>query len=863
MAKLYGEIASSALMTFDKSFARANGQPLDSTEVYYSKTAAEEYAAGAGAYVGQKIVVVENGVVTHYGIENEAGDLKELGSKPVGDIKSIVVAENGTISLAGIGSLVFTREVDEIGEDGQPTGNKVTEEVKYQPLMTKDGLIWIEPSKTTVEGLATLLEALAQRVSASEAAIGVASKPETSEGADDAVAATGLHKKIEDETARALAAEKALDEAIKAIDFVDDEELAKAVKDFTTKNYVDTELGKKVDSEVYKEKMQALEKADTDLDTAVKAAQKAADDAQATIDSFLTGTDTDGVVNKLKEIQTALEDLTDAEELAEAIANKADKVEGATEGNFAALDANGNLTDSGKKAADFATPDDVQAVDNKFANYTNTTDLTSLLAGKQDTIPENTYDAHGAAAQALEGAKADTDNKLKNYYTKNENYNKTEVDNLIKDFATDAEVNDAVAAEARIARAAEEANANAITAIKDHETVDSFADVVAELAKKQDKLTEGAYATEAFVTEKVKALKDNEVTAAQNAATAANTLASQANTKAAENAGKITTLEGGLASVQELANQNKSALDGLTTRVGTAEGKITALEENVGKKADATTVTELTGRVTAVEEKAAANETEIGKVKATADAAATKDALAEVKTIAEAATTVDEATQLANTAVSTFETNKFNPLANRVGAVETKAANNETAIQNLKNTEVKTNTEAIAKLAQDIGNVSNVMNFRGVIDNTAEGFDIDNPFAQITDPIDGDVVIYGEQEYVYSAGKWVLFGDASANANAIIKLEKRVVANETAIKTTIPNDIAEALKEAKEYADEKAEEVEGKLPGLAQQETAGLIKGTANKVNVKDGEIVSITTDALINGTEVLILNGGTANTVL
>lgn len=359
MAKLYGEIASSALMTFDKSFARANGQPLDSTEVYYSKAAAEEYAAGAGAYVGQKIVVVENGVVTHYGIENEAGDLKELGSKPVGDIKSIVVAENGTISLAGIGSLVFTREVDEIGEDGQPTGNKVTEEVKYQPLMTKDGLIWIEPSKTTVEGLATLLEALAQRVSVSEAAIGVASKPETSEGADDAVAATGLHKKIEDETARALAAEKALDEAIKAIDFVDDEELAKAVKDFTTKNYVDTELGKKADSEVYDKKIQDLEKADTDLDTAVKAAQKAADDAQATIDSFLTGTDTDGVVNKLKEIQTALEDLTDAEELAEAIANKADKVEGATEGNFAALDANGNLTDSGKKAADFATPGDV------------------------------------------------------------------------------------------------------------------------------------------------------------------------------------------------------------------------------------------------------------------------------------------------------------------------------------------------------------------------------------------------------------------------------------------------------------------------------------------------------------------------
>ena len=35
--------------------------------------------------------------------------------------------------------------------------------------------------------------------------------------------------------------------------------------------------------------------------------------------------------------------------------SKADKVSGATNGNFAGLDANGNLTDSGKKASDFAT----------------------------------------------------------------------------------------------------------------------------------------------------------------------------------------------------------------------------------------------------------------------------------------------------------------------------------------------------------------------------------------------------------------------------------------------------------------------------------------------------------------------------
>ena len=246
MAKLYGEILSSALMTFDKSFARANGQPLDSTEVYYSLASAQEYAAGAGAYIGQKIVVVENDVVTHYSIEDAAGTLKELGAKPVGDESSIVVAEDGTISLKGVGALVFERDV--IGEDAQPTGEK--ESVQYQPLMTKDGLVWVEPSKTTVEGLEVLLNALTKRVDDAEkdiddlqASVGVAAKPESAEGAGDAVEATGLFKAIAEEIARATAAEGALGERIDGIDFVDEDELTAAIKDFATKDFVGQEIG--------------------------------------------------------------------------------------------------------------------------------------------------------------------------------------------------------------------------------------------------------------------------------------------------------------------------------------------------------------------------------------------------------------------------------------------------------------------------------------------------------------------------------------------------------------------------------------------------------------------------------------------
>lgn len=43
--------------------------------------------------------------------------------------------------------------------------------------------------------------------------------------------------------------------------------------------------------------------------------------------------------------------------------SKADKVTNATNGNFAGLDSNGNLTDSGKKAADFATAAQGQKAD--------------------------------------------------------------------------------------------------------------------------------------------------------------------------------------------------------------------------------------------------------------------------------------------------------------------------------------------------------------------------------------------------------------------------------------------------------------------------------------------------------------------
>ena len=209
-------------MTFGKSFSRGGAFPLEAYEIWTDYDALVAYAANTNpdkdpSYIGQKVAFVDkvNNKVTHYGIEID-GSLKELGATPIGDEKSIVVDEtNYTISLKGVDGLVFERDI--FGEDGEPTGEK--EEVKFQPLMTKDGLVWVEPSKTTVEGLATLLSELTVRVKALEdnrvteeelaAAVKVVADKVGVPAEGDESTAT-LYERIAAEVLRATQAEEAL-----------------------------------------------------------------------------------------------------------------------------------------------------------------------------------------------------------------------------------------------------------------------------------------------------------------------------------------------------------------------------------------------------------------------------------------------------------------------------------------------------------------------------------------------------------------------------------------------------------------------------------------------------------------------------
>ena len=105
---------------------------------------------------------------------------------------------------------------------------------------------------------------------------------------------------------------------------------------------------------------------------------------------------------------------------------KADKVASATNGNFAGLDANGNLTDSGSKAADFDAAGAADTAEQNAKGYADgliaaldasesqaagadglalsITEVDGVITDISGSIAANTYDAYGDAAQALADA---------------------------------------------------------------------------------------------------------------------------------------------------------------------------------------------------------------------------------------------------------------------------------------------------------------------------------------------------------------------------------------------------------------------------------------------------------------------------
>lgn len=191
-------------------FQRTGAFPLDRSSIFSSLADATKYATGAGdderglggtSYVGQTIAVYDNETVTLY-IINTDRTLKKVGTTPVGDEKTIVVAENGTVSLKGVAGLSFT------GEDGQA--------ISYQPLLVNGELTWVVPSKTTVEGLSAEIEALKTAVGTLNTTVGDSTSGLVKDVADNKTAIAAINTKIGNIPADKTIAEQITAEATQA-----------------------------------------------------------------------------------------------------------------------------------------------------------------------------------------------------------------------------------------------------------------------------------------------------------------------------------------------------------------------------------------------------------------------------------------------------------------------------------------------------------------------------------------------------------------------------------------------------------------------------------------------------------------------
>ena len=888
MAKLYGEIASSALMTFDKSFARANGQPLDSTEVYYSLAAAQEYAAGAGAYVGQKIVVVENGVVTHYGIENEAGALKELGSKPVGDNSSIVVAENGTISLKGIGTLVFERDI--LDENDEPTGEK--EAVQYQPLMTAAGLVWVEPSKTTVEGLATLIDGLSVRVKALE---------------DDRVTEAELAAAVKVEADRALAAEEALGKKIDAIDFVDEDELAGAI------SAARTEISKEIDDDVKVAKDRADEaytlaegKVDagtyaTDkkaLQDEDKAIREIAEGVRDAFNTFMNSEDIDDTVNTLKEVQAEIAKMTDATELELALSNKADK-----------------------------------------------TYVDEELDKKQNVIAENTYDAYGSAAAAETAAKSHADSVAATAKSEAIEAAATAAAGL---YATQTRVNELeTALDGRLDTleainhglyaTKEELTAHDNAAKAAYATKDELkaTDDVAKDAQSRVDIVEGkideitSVGGEPNVVEKIKVNgvtleveKDAEgkstksvnipvptkftditddsgfnarITAAQNAADAAQGTANDAKSAAAQAQREVDDLETVVGGIQNTVAGHTTTIGDHGTRIGALEQAdiahateygelktvVTGHTESLAKKAEASDLNNAVAKIgtneadikTLKETTIPGINGEIAKKANSADVYTKSEVNAITGTVAEGKTIVKMIEEAKSDA--TYNDSEIRGLIK----------NNADAIEGIYKVDGETKSGVLAtEIARVEGLVSTEVGRAQSAESTLSGrLDTVEAFWKeaLRDGDEKNVIdtLREIQEYIESdeSGASAMAASIKANedaiaaiftagegetspsgvlVNEIARVEEKIDENTSAIAAINDKDTG-ILANANKYTDDA-------IAGLpaATVDALGLVKYDGDTIKMNDSKqlyVAKVSTDVLVQGTETLILNGGSA----
>lgn len=331
-----------AAMSMPKALRRGNAIPLDASAVWYTREEMENYAATSPvAYVGQILSLVDadnSNAVTAYVIANEAGDLQEVGSATLGDNKTIVLDETtGTLGLNNWGKKYFKRDPENEGEYIEVTVDASNPwQAGLQPRAYFDGsnyvLAWYEPSTQTIEGVDAAVGALTTTVQGITNTIGTA---EDAAGAETVYGA--INKVEEDNAANAEAIEALQEEAAKHLPLAGgtmtgDIILPDASKAASEK-VVDTKIATAIGSaghlkRAIVEALPSVEEADVETIYMVKNPL------------ILDG-------DKYEEYMVIEGEWAQIGDTTIDLTNYVQKVAEATEGNLAALNANGALIDAG------------------------------------------------------------------------------------------------------------------------------------------------------------------------------------------------------------------------------------------------------------------------------------------------------------------------------------------------------------------------------------------------------------------------------------------------------------------------------------------------------------------------------------
>lgn len=662
-------------MGLSNTITRDNGIPLDLSSVQESYEAAVIYAATkAIAYVGQPLAVGDK----LYIISDTAAEEKftatdgaqydnylvEVGSKTEGDDVTIDLVD-GVLMLHGInletttaGMLPQVEVVDgkkqikwvTISQIVEGDGNKVT------TLTSSDQSVKIT---TTTDTDASLVYDLSvEHPAAPEYTVAV------EERADDDTATTYHLTKDNVNAGVAIVVPDAYNdsEVRTAIENITKEEtgaIATAIagveaKIPTNNNQLTNGAGYQTASDVATALEPYAKTADVNGALALKANQTDLETLEDRVDAFLTGTgatdaldslqelieyinthddaDINGILASIQALETKVD--TGDQKVSEYVAAAIDALKIGDYAKAADLTALAGRVEvlEAKPFDTYATKSEVETVDNKFANYTTTNDLTALLADKAEKTDLGNY-----------YTKTEIDNK--NYaveattlagYGITDAYTKTEIDNKIGTpgvpAVKDTEGNvttEAIDGTGIFANAYSKAEVNALLDEVSGGSSETAASVKRQLDEYKTSNNERVAAIETQVgkdvngeepatglfleVDEAKAQADKGVADAKTAndaiaaLTGANgtitkntadiaaltTRVSNNETAISGHNTKLGTIEGDIASLKAADEGFTTTIAGINTKLGTIEGNITALD-TAYKAADA----ELDGKIT-------------------------------------------------------------------------------------------------------------------------------------------------------------------------------------------------------------------------------------------------------------------------